>query len=598
MLRPKILVLAWLVTLAAMPAASAFGQWTTQTIPLRPGWNAVFLEVQPEPDDSTAVFQGMPIESVWMWNRRFSSVQFIQDATTLVPEQPEWLHYYPPDSGKDFLTNLFIIQGGRSYLIKLGGGQPVNWAVKGRPVVRPTDWTADSFNLVGLNVDSNSPPTFKNFFAPSAAHSGQSAYRLNASGLWETVSDPASETIQPGTAYWVYCKGGSNYSGPLRLILEQGGGIDFGRILTEQTLRIKNETLVAKQVTLTKQTSEAAPPGAALLAGDVLLTYWKEDTSAWVDFPGALVLAVGPGEELGLRVGVKRKDMPGTAGALYQSLLGISDGQGYRSRLAVVAKGLTAGGSISGLRALEDGSSTVDRRAGLWVGTATVDKVSFPADPSESERMIPKPTGSEFQFRLILHVDGSGQAKLLQKVILMWKEGTLKPDPSDPGKQIVAEPGRFVLVTREDLISQFRGAALRDGQTVGRRISSPAFSFSEQVPMNGNFDGTLVSSAIALDYDDPLNPFKHKYHPHHDNLDYDFKTKLPEGRESYSIVRNIELAFTTDDPEGLRLSGWGDNQVGGVYRERIQGVHRKELRVEGTFRLNHVSRVAVLNDGL
>jgi hypothetical protein len=525
-------------------------------------------------------------------------VQFIQDVNTLVPEQPEWLHYFPQDSGKDFLTNLFIIQGGRAYLIKLGGSQSVNWAVKGRPVVTTTDWMADSFNLVGFQTDPGSAPTFNAFLGPSSAHTGHPIYRLNPSGQWEEIPDPVNETIQPGEAYWVYCQGGSSYSGPLRVILEQGGGIDFGRILTEQTLLIKNETFATKQIIVSKQISEAPPPDAAPLAGEVLLTYRNEDTSDWVDFPGSLVLGIGAGEELGLRLGVKRKDMLGSPGALFQSLLGISDGEGYRSRLPVTARGLTSSGSTSESTLLRNGPSTLHMRAGLWAGMATIDKVSFPSDPSEAERMVPRPTASEFQFRLILHVDGSGQTKLLQKVILMWKEGTLKPDPSDPSKQIVDEPGRFVLVTKDDLVSQFNGAALRDGQRVGRRISSPAFSFSGEVPMSGTFDGILVSNAITLDYDHPLNPFKHKYHPHHDNFDYDFMTKLAEGKESYSIVRNIELVFTANDPDGLRLSGWGDTQVGGIYRERIQGVHRQELRVEGTFRLHHVSRVAVLNDGL
>ena len=49
---------------------SSFGQWTTQTISLQPGWNAVFLEIQPEPSESDAVFAGLPVESVWRWNRR------------------------------------------------------------------------------------------------------------------------------------------------------------------------------------------------------------------------------------------------------------------------------------------------------------------------------------------------------------------------------------------------------------------------------------------------------------------------------------------------------------------------------------------------
>jgi hypothetical protein len=172
------------------------------------------------------------------------------------------------------------------------------------------------------------------------------------------------------------------------------------------------------------------------------------------------------------------------------------------------------------------------------------------------------------------------------------------PDPTDPSKTVVDQPGRFVLVTRNDLISEFSGAAIRNGQPVGRRISSAAFGFSEPVVMSGSFDGTLTSSPMTLDYDHPLNPFKHKYHPDHDNLGYDFETKHPEGKESYTIVRTITLAFTAEDPDGLRLSGWGDNQVGGVYQESIQGVHKEELRVEGIFRLHHASRVAVLNDGI
>src|SRR5580765_2794861 len=75
----------------------SLAQWTTQTITLNPGWNAVFLEVQPANDDCDVVFQGVPVESVWAWNRRFSSVQFIQDASKLVPGQPDWLTYLPTD---------------------------------------------------------------------------------------------------------------------------------------------------------------------------------------------------------------------------------------------------------------------------------------------------------------------------------------------------------------------------------------------------------------------------------------------------------------------------------------------------------------------
>ena len=76
---------AWL----ALGCGTCVGQWTTQTITLNPGWNAVYLEVEPASPDCDALFAGLPVESVWAWNRRFSSVQFIQDANAIIARAHE-----------------------------------------------------------------------------------------------------------------------------------------------------------------------------------------------------------------------------------------------------------------------------------------------------------------------------------------------------------------------------------------------------------------------------------------------------------------------------------------------------------------------------
>src|SRR5436309_329210 len=94
----------------------AMAQWTTQRLPLQPGWNAVYLEVQPEPVDCDTVLAGLPVESVWAWNRRFSTVQFIQDPNELLPGQPNWLAYLPPDHAARATRNLFTLRGGQTYL--------------------------------------------------------------------------------------------------------------------------------------------------------------------------------------------------------------------------------------------------------------------------------------------------------------------------------------------------------------------------------------------------------------------------------------------------------------------------------------------------
>lgn len=112
-----ILIIYELVMGAILVATPVYSQTVNQTIDLRPGWNAVYLEVEPNPRDTASVFAGLPIASVWAWNPRTSPVQFIQNPDELVPNQPGWLVFFPPSRPEAFLTNLFIVQANRAYLI-------------------------------------------------------------------------------------------------------------------------------------------------------------------------------------------------------------------------------------------------------------------------------------------------------------------------------------------------------------------------------------------------------------------------------------------------------------------------------------------------
>jgi hypothetical protein len=191
---------------------------------------------------------------------------------------------------------------------------------------------------------------------------------------------------------------------------------------------------------------------------------------------------------------------------------------------------------------------------------------------------------------------------LLQKVFEMFKKGVVQPDPNNPSNYIVVQPGHYVLVTDDSLTSQFEGVALTDSQLIGRRLSSAVFSFPQPIllsSISGSFGSGSFACQVNLDYDDRLNPFKHLYHRDHDNLDNaDFQTKLGEGQESFTVTRQIELDFTAGDPDNLTVPGWGDIQLGGIYKETISGLHNQSIYVSGTFRLARTSSIAVLNDGL
>jgi hypothetical protein len=607
------------VLLAALPWP-AWAQWTNQTIVLRPGWNSVFLEIQPEPRECDAVFAGVPVESVWAWNRRFSPVQFIQDPEQLIPGQPDWLTYLPTSHLARATMNLFTLQGNRAYLVKLpDNAAQVSWTFSGRPIVRRLEWLADSFNFTGFHVEAVNAPTFQAFFASSPAHAGQRVYRL-VNGVWSLVVSPTVTRLARGEAYWIFCRGQSTYAGPLQVAVEQGYSLDYARILTEQTLTIRNGSATSNTFTIRRLASAPAPdPDTPALAGAVPINFFQmtvaptQVDAQWLPLPTQLARTLGPGQEWNLRLEARRAEMtpftppPGVTDALYQSLLELGDGAGSRFLVGVTAHGLTSFVSPGdGLRAASAGAPAPHERAGLWVGSVAIGKVNQPANVSAAS--LPVPTASEFQFRLLVHVDNSGQARLLQKVIEMWKNGTFATDSN--GLQIVDQPGRYVLVTEDRFIPNFTGATLRDGEPVGRRMSSAAFGFRAPIPMAGNFGSTsdLLQCAVLLDYADELNPFKHRFHPDHNNLDdaappqpLSVKTSAQGLRytaESSSVRREIRLQFTSTDPENLTLAGFGDDQLAGIYRETITGLHKDPLQIEGVFRLHHASRVGVLNDGL
>ncbi|MGA1865260.1 MAG: hypothetical protein ACMUHX_09375 [bacterium] len=588
-------------------AGDANAQWIEQTITLKPGWNAIYLEVEPQPNQCDEVFKDLPIASVWFWNPKLSTVEYIKNPATLLPDEPQWLVYFPLSSQERVLSRLFSVIGGKAYLVKLEGDQPVNWTINGRPCMPKIQWKSNSYNYVGFHVTPGNEPFMGTFFSYSSAHAGQDIYRLNENDHWEKVKNPAITTMNRGEAYWVYCKGPSDYVGPIRCRVRQGEGLDYGRTLVEQEFSIQNLSNNAANITLDTSSSLNPPdPSQPSVAGDVRLLYRSFEQGGWTPLPASLSLNLQPGEERIIRLAAKRADMPATG--LSQSILSVRDNNtGNRIRVPVTASG--SGGLAYETNTMRKRVGEVSRYTGLWVGSAFINGVSHPEghdDPDNPD----KATASEFEFRLIVHVDSEGKATLLKEVIQMWKKGTwTKADPNDSSSEdIVDKPGYFVLFTDDSHINDpnYTGAGLRSGEPIGRRISSAAFSFSDPIDMQGSFSGGMLSCSILIDADAPTNPFKHKYHPDHNNLDeYWEKYK----KESYDITRTINLEFTAHDPmildkagsvaeaEAAQSPGWGDTDMGGIYRETITGLHKSAINTKGYFYLHRVSPVALLNDG-
>lgn len=599
---------ALLLFFASLPAQA---QLTTQHIPLSPGWNAVFLEVTPEQTSCGVVFRGLPLDSVWRWNPKTSTVQFVQDPSNLAPEDPDWLVYFPQTSAEHALTTLHAIHGGHPYLINLRGALPVTLRVKGVPSLQSVRWQADSFNLVGFSVSASQGPTFQSFFASSPAHTGQAMYRMSASGRWEQITNPGTARLEQAQAYWVYCSGQSVFQGPMRVTVDQGRGINFSDLLVESQVHIDNESSSARTVTLHVNDSQPPDSGAyPVRAGGVALSFYKTDYAnedvGWREFNDAVTVTVPARTRHSVRLAVRRADlapyMPagGDEDYNYQSLLTIEDNTGVRLVMPVSARSI---------QSAADKAGGVHVRSGLWVGIVSLDKVSelVPMHASEG----PQPTASEFQFKILIHVDAQGTARLLRHVTQLWRPGTYMPDPDNPAVQVVDRPGEYVLFTELAKIDEYlqagklRGAVLRDGTPAGRRVSTSIFGFNEPLQMTGSLPTppqptATLACTVVLEYDDPRNPFMHRYHPDHNNLRPDYETMLDEGIESWTVTRHLTLDFTAADPEfpeGAQ-AGWGDARIGGVYLETIEGLHRQDITVQGVFRLRRVSNIVELNPDL
>jgi hypothetical protein len=563
----------------------ARAQNITQNVTLQPGWNAVWLEVQPISNRTDTVFGGLPVASVWTRAERSSSVEFIQNPSEEAFNQTGWLGWFHPSRPEAFIGNLFALHANRAYLVKLTNSTPVNWSVVGRPALRRLAWAPDSYNLRGLPVDPSSPPTFLNFFRPSKAHYDATAgqlqrvYRLNsASGQWQLVS--SGETVQSGVAYWIYSHGSSDYVAPLSAQVDVGDGLDFGAELTEADLRLANHLTTPLNVSV----RELGSPGS-------ILSYYQFDPvlgGRWPALPNPLTLTVPADTTPRLLLAARRQHLAGSA---YQSVIEVRDGVGTRLLVPLSVEKSPAASAAAGIAAA---AAPANPLAGLWLGTATLDAVS---EPHSANPANPTPTKSKLSLRLLVHLDAAGQARLLKDVIQMWRNGTSTNDAS--GNNVVDKPGEYVLLTDDTLIPMFDGATVRDGQSVGRRISSIGYDFPSSSSNNFlTFSGSLaigqsLSATLTLPYDHATNPFKHKYHPDHDNLTNRFDGPAIE---SYTTTRQISLDFAASPPAGVPpVADFGFNQMGGAYSETISGIHKHPIHIRGTFQLGRVSTIPELN---
>jgi hypothetical protein len=554
-----------------------------QTIVLHPGWNAVNVELLPIDDDIETIFSGIPVSSVWRWIPKDIGKDFIVDPAEGLLSLDGWFGYFPEPKPEAFLSNLYTLSANTAYLIKLDDTVDHTLTLTGTPSLRTNIWRSNSFTFSGLPLDPGNEPTFGDYFSGSKAHDGQPIYRLSTAGIWELVTDKYTEVMKSGEAYWIFTQGPSTFQGMLNVTLQQGTSLDYRTMFTELDFSISNLSDVTNFVTISRVSGNTMP-----------MKFKNVDSEtgeiAWPALPDNKVYELQKGEDVFVTLSVDRGKFVEDR---MEQIFSIKNEQGVRYLMnsggntiqPIILPSKTSSG--------EQVRAITSPNAGLWIGTAQVNKVS------ESQRAGTEPldVGDPFVLRIIMHVDSIGKVKLIKSVVQMWEDGTLTPSTNNPEFLEVDEPGRYVLLTDDNLIPNYSGVTNRNGQSAGIRYSTIAYDFEGlELDMNGKLEiGETLDVSILVDSDLPTNPFFHKYHPDHNNLDEQDVLVVPE---AFQVTREMEFSFSTHNPAypGIADSpGWGVQEMGGIFRESITGLHKNVIFMQGEFRMRRVAATTVLN---
>ncbi len=555
---------------------------TTQSLSLEPGWNAVWLEVEPRAADGRAmppeaVFKDAAISSVATYSPTRAPVEFVENPSKNSLNAEGWAIWYRTDPARR--ANLREIQGHRAYLVRSSAALTLE--ITGEASFHVHRWQPDSYNLLGFGILDTHRPTFADFFGPAIhSHPVNRIFRLDPSrGNWVAVKP--SDAMSPGAAYWIYAQGPSSYQGPFQLDFMGVGELAYGSDLKDQELLIFNGSGLPADFVMDRVN---APNGLELihLVRDPAALTETEDVPI-VQFP---IGAAGPGQSV---IETLRLRRAWTGNPEQRQLYRVS------STSLGTYFWLPASGVHPGL--VPPGDETPNAPAqGLWVGDVILKNVSgrVPSDAAEAGTQA-DPVLAGPKARVILHVDAAGSVRLLKAVVFMR---TRALDPADAEQVLVIHPGK---------IPYFEGIERRAGKRVGKRIETTFYDLPREVPppdsLPPDFDqsalreeylhalpltggvgpgkrcGTSPSSPLTLDAWHRSNPFRHAFHPAH--------------ASGFRIEREMSFAFDPPTSKAARtIPNYGEETLVGSFSETLKGLVREseKILVAGRVVLRRVSR--------
>ena len=556
--------------------AGAVAPYTTQSLSLVQGWNAVYVEVAPDAaaDD---LFADWPVDHVGLYDpasflatRQFGADWDSEGLTG--SSMALWKRGFPEASP------LSRVPAG-SVLVTYCTNESHSVTIRGVPAAPRTTWhvsgTNAVYNFFGFSTTQQTDISAYLEGSPCEGVKSRVYYRIVGDNL-DAGPDPLevrtwNSKVSDGDVLLLPSDDLSDWSGVL--FVSPMNGIDFGQNGVKATLTVRNDGKSPRTVSVALE--QAANAAELQLSGTLPLCLHVRDAdvartnAAWSaalsGYGPVAKKELAPDETWRLEFGLDRTAFSSLVkGLSFGALLRITEDGDSHAKVVVPLAGETSGVVVP------DAALPV----GLWVADVQFDHVLAPGSTVGTE------TGGAAKLRLPIHIDANGKVRLLQRVVTAGE---------------IAADGTYTY-------RLYAGSAVvPTTATMVTRISAVCLPTETPVIEAAGESDSVIAFSFAVAADGATSILRHPLHPQHDGLRWDFSTPAPSGDdfqnykgdvkpETFSVGNRIEMSFGLNGGE----AAWNpEDTKSGTCRWTFSGLMRQgNIVLSGPMTVKRVSSVA------
>ena len=556
--------------------AGAVAPYTTQSLSLVQGWNAVYVEVAPDAaaDD---LFADWPVDHVGLYDpasflatRQFGADWDSEGLTG--SSMALWKRGFPEAS------SLSRVPAG-SVLVTYCTNESHSVTIRGVPAAPRTTWhvsgTNAVYNFFGFSTTQQTDISAYLEGSPCEGVKSRAYYRIVGDNL-DAGPGPLevrtwNSKVSDGDVLLLPSDDLSDWSGVL--FVSPMNGIDFGQNGVKATLTVRNDGKSPRTVSVALE--QAANAAELQLSGTLPLCLHVRDAdvartnAAWSaalsGYGPVTKKELAPDETWRLEFGLDRTAFSSLVkGLSFGALLRITEDGDSHAKVVVPLAGETSGVVVP------DAALPV----GLWVADVQFDHVLAPGSTVGTE------TGGAAKLRLPIHIDANGKVRLLQRVVTAGE---------------IAADGTYTY-------RLYAGSAVvPTTATMVTRISAVCLPTETPVIEAAGESDSVIAFSFAVAADGATSILRHPLHPQHDGLRWDFSTPAPSGDdfqnykgdvkpETFSVGNRIEMSFGLNGGE----AAWNpEDTKSGTCRWTFSGLMRQgNIVLSGPMTVKRVSSVA------